>query len=129
MNFWGSLGRPKLDAGGGAGLRTLAFELRDVTALATTGQSAWLVPVTQLHGLVPVAVAGAHLQNMARSGLDYGDRNYFPGLVIDLRHPDLAAEQSNGHRYRLVVRRRWERATNCRGLPTQHPMHIAWISP
>jgi hypothetical protein len=51
----------------------------------------------ELHGVVAVAIGGAHLQHVARTGLDHRDRDRFPGFVKYLCHPDLAAEQSDSH--------------------------------
>jgi hypothetical protein len=46
----------------------------------------------ELHGGVPVAVRGAHGGDHARPGLDDRDRHDLPGLVEDLGHAELGAQ-------------------------------------
>ena len=88
----------ELDAGFGASFGSLALELGNVTAGAATGQTAGLVLKPNLDGFVPVALDGAELQYGAGSGFDYRHRHYVAAFVKNLRHPDLAAKQSNSHR-------------------------------
>ena len=82
----------RLNAGGGTLLLTLALQTGDVAALAAAGQTTGLVQESELDRFVAVAVGRLHLEDMARTRLDHGNRNYVSGGVKNLRHPDLAAE-------------------------------------
>ena len=82
----------RLNAGGGTLLLPLALQPGDVAALAAAGQATGLVQEPELHRFVTVAVGRLHLEDMARTRLDHGHRDYPPGGVKNLRHPDLAAE-------------------------------------
>src|SRR6185436_3706570 len=84
----------ELDSGRSALLGALAFEFGNVTSSAAIGQTAGLVGEAQLDGLVTVALHGANLQHVARPGLNHRDRHDLPRLVVELCHPDLAAEYS-----------------------------------
>ena len=88
----------KLDAGGRTLLRALAVELGNMTTDTSTGQAARLIGKAQLNRLVAVSLDGADLQHVARAGLDDRHRDHLPRLIVELRHPDLAAEYSDCHR-------------------------------
>ena len=68
-----------------------AVELGNVPTLAAGGQTAGLVEKAQLHGLVSVALFRPELKDVTGTGFDHRDRDDI-ALVVNLRHPDLAAE-------------------------------------
>ena len=86
------------DAGGGAAFLPLAVEFGDVAASGAAGKTTGLVEIAQLNGFVAVLLLRPHLEDVAGAGLDHGHRDDLAGRVENLRHPDLAAEQSNYHR-------------------------------
>ena len=91
--------------GGGSGnasgdelLGAFAFQLGNMTTFATARQSPRLVEKAELHRLIAVVLFGANLEHVTRARLHDGHGDASPVLVIDLRHPDLAAEYSLSHR-------------------------------
>jgi len=82
----------RLNASGGALLLTLAIETGNVAALAAAGQTTGFVQESELNRFITVAVRRLHLEDVARTRLDHGNRNYAYSRVKNLRHPDLAAE-------------------------------------
>jgi hypothetical protein len=86
-----------LDFLGGPPLLTVSVKIGDLTSLGAGGLLAALVCETQLNGFVPVAILGPHRQNRARTRLDDCDGVEVSLAVIDLRHADFAAQQSDWH--------------------------------
>jgi hypothetical protein len=78
--------------GGAATALTLAVEFGDVPALGAAGKATGLIEKTHLDCFVPIAFHSPELQDVARSRLNDGHRDGIPRRVVDLRHPDLAAE-------------------------------------
>src|SRR6185369_16117586 len=98
-SFWLAIGlREQLDACGRTLLGAFAFELGNMTADTSSRQTARLIGEAQLNGFITISFDGADLQNVARAGLDDRHRDHLPRFVVELRHPDLAAEYSNRHR-------------------------------
>ena len=69
-----------------------------MAASGAAGKTTGLVEIAQLNGFVAVLLLRPQLKDVARAGLDHGCRDHLAGRVENLRHPDLAAEQSNYHR-------------------------------
>ena len=69
-----------------------------MTTLTAAGQPPGLIGKAQLDRLVAISLDRANLQHVARASLDDRHRDYLPRLIVELRHPDLAAEYSNCHR-------------------------------
>src|SRR4051812_44019267 len=69
-----------------------------MTTFAAAGEPPGLIEKAELHGLVAVVLLGADLEHMTRAGLHNGDGDAQSRFVINLRHPDLAAEYSLRHR-------------------------------
>src|SRR5262245_29281684 len=92
----GLIGR--LHAGGGELLRAFAFELGNMATFTAAGEAPRLVEKAELHCVVAVVLPGANLEHMTRARLHDRDGDAGPRFVINLRHPDLAAEYSLGHR-------------------------------
>ena len=88
----------QLDAGRGTLLRALAVELGDVTTFTAAGQAAGLIEKAELHRFVAIPLLGADLKHVARARFDHRDRDHIARFVVNLRHPDLAAEYSDSHR-------------------------------
>jgi hypothetical protein len=82
-------------------LGAFAIELGNMTAIASTCQSARLIGEAQLDCFVSVSFYRADLQDVARASLDDRHRDHLPSLIVELRHPDLAAEYSDSHRSNL----------------------------
>src|SRR4029079_8797076 len=76
----------------------IAFEFRNMTTFAATGQPPRLIETAKLDSFVAIALLRSHLEHVTRAGLHNGDGDAQPRFVIDLRHPDLAAEYSLSHR-------------------------------
>ena len=99
--------QPALSGSSNAGcrqlFRPLAVQLGNMTTFTATGQAAGLIEKAELHRFVAIALLGANLEHVTRARLNDGDGDAIPRLVINLRHPDLAAEYSLGHRYVPVV--------------------------
>src|SRR5205823_1296682 len=96
----------QLDAGGGADAAALALQRRgDVAALGAGGLLALLVAEAELHRVVAVALLRAHLQDGARPQLDDGDGGDLARGVVNLRHPDLRAQQAQWHWSNPLIRR------------------------
>ena len=94
MNRFGSQSAlaKRFDAGGGTLLGPLAVELGNMTTLAAAGQTAGLIEKAELHRFVAIALGRANLQHVAGAGLDHRHRHDVARFVVNLRHPDLAAE-------------------------------------
>src|SRR4051812_32211962 len=74
------------------------LELREMAELALRELAVGDGVERELHGVVAVRVRELHLHHRARAGLDDRDRGDSPGLgVEDLRHAELASEDSFGH--------------------------------
>ena len=74
------------------------LELRQVAELALRELALGDLVERELHGVVAVRVGELHLHDGARAGLDHRDRGDSPRLrVEDLRHAELASEDSLGH--------------------------------
>jgi hypothetical protein len=85
-------------------LPPLAANTRDaryLTALRTRGQTTWFVTESQLDSGVTIPFRSPYEQNVARAGLDHSDREGLSSSVKNLRHPDLAAENSSSCHVRL----------------------------
>jgi len=82
----------RLNAGSSPLLLAFAFQSSDVTALAATGQATRLIQESDLDRFITIAVGRLQLEDVARTRLDHGNRDYAPQGVKNLRHPDLAAE-------------------------------------
>ena len=76
----------------------LAIQTGNMTTFTATGQAAGLIEKTQLHRVVTVTLLRAHLKHATRARLNDGDGDAIPRRIINLCHPDLAAEYSLGHR-------------------------------
>jgi hypothetical protein len=63
-----------------------------MTTFTAAGEPAGLVEIAQLHGFISVALLGAQLQDLTRTGLEDRNRDDIALIVKYLRHPDLAAE-------------------------------------
>src|SRR5207302_322292 len=87
-----------LDARGRTLFGALAVELGNMTSDTSIGQAARLIGEAQLDRFVAISLHGADLKHVARAGLDDRHRDHLPRFVVELRHPDLAAEYSNSHR-------------------------------
>ena len=97
-------------------------ELGNMTTYTSTREPPRLIGEAQLDGLVPISFDGPDLQHVARAGLDDRHRDHLPSLVVELRHPDLAAEYSNCHRS-VPCQLSCGRHTNqVRALPAGHPI-------
>src|SRR6476646_1459124 len=74
------------------------LELRQMAELALRQLALGDFVERELHGVVAVRVGELHLHDRARAGLDHRDRGDSPRLrVEDLRHAELASEDSLGH--------------------------------
>src|SRR5205809_7077116 len=69
-----------------------------MTTFAATSEPPRLIEKAQLHGLVTVVLCRADLEHVTRAGLHNRHGDAKPRFVINLRHPDLAAEYSLRHR-------------------------------
>src|SRR5262245_44428421 len=79
-------------------LGALAVQIGNMTTFTATGQAARLIGKPKLNRVIAIVLLGPHLKHVTRARLNNGDGDAQPRLVINLRHPDLAAEYSLGHR-------------------------------
>ena len=113
-----------LDAGGGTAPLPFAVEFGDLTASGAAGKTAGLIEIAQLNGLVAVFLLCPQLKDAAGASLDHRCRDHLAGLIKNLCHPDLAAEQSNYHRsLPLCYAARREPPTLSRVYPHELPFH------
>jgi hypothetical protein len=70
-----------------------------VAGLGLRGALPPAVIKAELDGIVAISVLGLDLHDVARPGLDDGDGVDRPGLVVDLRHPQLLPEQPVCHQF------------------------------
>src|SRR5262249_30986459 len=112
-----------LHAGRSQLLRTLAFELGNMTTFTAAGEASGLVEKAELHCVVAVALLAADLEHVTRARLHDRDGDAIPRFVINLRHPDLAAEYSLGHRDIPVVSLRRGTARGLLALPPVLPVN------
>ena len=88
----------QFDAGRRSLLGAFAVELGNLTPVTAIGQAARLVGKAELHRFVAVPLLGADQKYVARARFDHRHRDHLARFVVNLRHPDLAAEYSDRHR-------------------------------
>src|SRR5262249_32238602 len=124
LGFW-----RQRNARGDAPLFAFRFQgRRDMAAFGPNGFTARLVEISDLHGIVAVALLVAHLKHATRPDLQHRHRRDFALLIVHLRHADFLSQHSQRHdclipRTATEFQRKAYAMHQCAGCPEQVEWH------